>query len=165
MVINTHHVIARLCKARTILLIRPARQGALLRSPEPAHIVFGALAAIRATERSALRLLLLVKEISFVHKLECNNSLSLAFHLVQVRFTLLSLPVMDDYAKSYQGAKEHRKICDDEDPIAHKPTVNEKAKGCCHLAYEKPFRDVLAFALAPLLVNLLRYGQHKYERA
>src|ERR1043165_2815672 len=66
-VVNAHHVVTRLCELRLLLLVHAARRLPLLRAPKPAHLVVGALPAVRARVRGALRFGFLVEEISLVH--------------------------------------------------------------------------------------------------
>ncbi len=66
-VVNAHHVVARPGKPRTILFVSTAWHGTLLRSLQPAHVIVGAFAAVRTTKGGALRLLLLIEKVTFVH--------------------------------------------------------------------------------------------------
>src|ERR1700687_642169 len=67
-VVDAHEVVARLLKAHSVLLVGAAREIAFLRALQPAHLVVGSLAAMRATIGSSLNFLYFVKEISLVHK-------------------------------------------------------------------------------------------------
>src|SRR5215813_14648926 len=66
-VIDANHIVARFLKPGALLFIHPPRRRRFLRSPQPAHIVLGALAAKWTGERRALGFLFLVEEIAFPH--------------------------------------------------------------------------------------------------
>src|SRR5215203_6805094 len=66
-VVNAHHVVARLRELRLLLLVHAARHLVLLRAPQPAHVVVGALTTVGAGVVGALGLGPLVEKISLVH--------------------------------------------------------------------------------------------------
>ena len=67
-IVNPDQIIARLLKTSSIHFVRPFRRLSLLGSFQPADIVLGALATMRANISRFLYLFLFVEEISFVHK-------------------------------------------------------------------------------------------------
>src|ERR1044071_3817528 len=76
----------------------------------------------------------------------------------------LAPTVVQDYQEPDQAVAEHQGVRDDEDPVRDEPTVDGEAERRRHLADEEPLRDALARTLLPLLVDLLRDGQHENPR-
>src|SRR5215213_984767 len=67
LVVDAHHVVARLGELRALRLVHAARRLVLLRATQPAHFVVGALAAVWAGVVGALGFGALVEEVSLVH--------------------------------------------------------------------------------------------------
>src|SRR5437868_3644199 len=67
MVVNAYHIVARFLKAPAVLFVSAARRLPFSGSPQPAHIVVCALAAVRAGEACSLGFRSFVEKISFVH--------------------------------------------------------------------------------------------------
>lgn len=68
-VVYANHVISGLLKPSPILLVRAARWSVFLRAFQPTHLILTTFATMRTAECRLLQLLLLIKEILFVHRL------------------------------------------------------------------------------------------------
>src|SRR5215218_2203107 len=69
--------------------------------------------------------------------------------------------MVQDYEQAEQAVAEHQRVRDDEDPVRDEPAVDSEPERRGYLADEEPLRDALAGTLLPLLVDLLRDGQHQ----
>jgi len=66
-VVNANHIVTRLLIAHPLVFADTARRRRFLGAEQPADIVLGALAAVRAAKRRALGLLLLVEVVALSH--------------------------------------------------------------------------------------------------
>src|SRR5215213_401414 len=73
----------------------------------------------------------------------------------------LTAAVVQDYQEPEQAVAEHQCVRDDEDPVRDEPAIDREAERRGYLADEEPLRNALARTLLPLLVDLLRDGQHE----